>query len=321
MQAQSFDGKTLNYLIGDITITTYTKAGAIFVNSTEYNNRYSEGLDGLYDTVIAGNWTIELLSQKAMENYLDINDDGLELESDDFIGFGMGSTVRVKALEYGFDVRRWSRDENGFVQIDFDLDRASTAVDELIALLFENPGVYFDSSSYVYIKSFAAGNMLFHETQLGNLSREELRGMEADFGVLPTPKLDENQKEYMTEIQESSTFVVIPVTCQDPEFATVVVEALCAESYRRVILPFLETCLKLQYVRESRAGQIIDIILASATKDYFGLYNPGNIGALITSTVMLEVNRLSSNYRAMEPAATEALRKIKEENFVTEETT
>ena len=317
MQAQSFNGKRLNYLIGDITVTTYTKAGAIFVNSTEYNNRYADGLDGLYDAVIDGKWTIEMLAQKAKESYLDVNGDGLDLDSKDgdFIGFGIGSNVRVKALEYGFDIRRWTRDSEGFVQIDFDLDRASDAVDKLIELLFENPGVYFEKSGYIYSKSFAPGNMLFYESQLGNLTRAELRDMEEDFGVLPTPKLDENQQSYMTEIQESSTFVVIPVTCQDTEFATVVVEALCAESYRRVIYPFIETCLKVQYVRESRAGQVIDLILASATKDYLGLYNPGKIGSLVTSTVMMEVNRLSSNHRNMVEAANTELSKLKTDYF------
>lgn len=321
MIAQSFDGKRLNYLIGDITITTYTKAGAIFVNSDEYNNRYpEEGLDGLYDLVLAGGWTIDVLAQKAVENYNDVNDDGLQLETDDFIGFGIGSPVRVKAMEYGFDVRRWTRDENGFVTIDFDLDRASLAVDKLIALLYENPGVYYDSAAlgYVYSQSFAPGNMLFYENQLGTLMGANMRDMQEDFGVLPTPKLDEDQKEYMTEIQESSTFVVIPVTCQDKEFASVVVEALCAESYRRVIYPFLESCLKIQYVRESRAGQIIDLILDSATKDYLGLYNPGGIGKLITSTVGLETNRISSNHRGLLTKANEELAKLKEEYFATE---
>lgn len=315
MVAQSFDGKKLPYLVGDITLTTYTKAGAVFVNSTEYNDRYEEGLDGLYDTVIAGDWTIDVLAEKARESYVDVNDDGLDYNSDDFVGFGIGSTVRLKALEYGFDVRRWTRDEEGFVKVDFDIDRASDAVEKLIELLFENPGVYYDGTSYLYTQAFTPGNILFYENQLGSIMSSNFREMEEDYGILPTPKLDENQTEYMTEIQESSTLVVIPVTCQDTEFASIVVEALCAESYRTVIYPFLEDCLKIQYARESRAGQVIDIILASATKDYLGLHNPGGIGKLITSTVMMESNRISSNYKTMLEEANTKLTKIKTDYY------
>ena len=311
MENQSFDGKHLRYLVGDITLTTYNKAGAIFVNSVEYTNRYQEGLDGLYDIVIDGKWTIDVLLQKSKESYLDVYDDGLDDDGNDFIGFGIGNPVRVKALEYGFDVRRWSRDDEGFVKLDFDLERASIAVDKMIKLLFESPGTYYDASSYLSQKSFARGNMLFYENQLGSIMGTDFRDMDEDFGVLPTPKLDENQEEYTTEIQESSTFVVIPEMCPDKEFASVVVEALCAESYRQVILPYLEECLKIQYVRESRAGKIIDIILDSANKDYFGLNNPGGAGKLITNTVIMEVNRLSSNYRTVASMAEAALREIK----------
>ncbi len=311
MEAQSYDGKRLLYLCGDITITTYTKAGTFYVNSDEYGKRYEEGLDGLYDLVISGGWTIEVLHQKAAESYTDLNGDGLDLQ-DDFIGFCMGNPVRVKAVEYGFDVRRWSRDDDGFVVVDFDLERASTAVDAMIALLFENPGVYYDPVDYVHpSNSFVNGNILFYEAQLKSITQAAMRNMEANFGVLPSPKLDTTQKDYMSEIQESSTFVVIPVTCRDTEFASIAVEALCTQSYRTVILPFLEEGLKLQYVRESRAGQIIDIILRTAVKDYFGLYNPGGMGKLITSTVLMETNRLSSQYKSLLPKAEEAFNKLK----------
>ena len=316
MIEQSFDGKTFPYLVGDITITTYTKAGAIFVNSQEYNNRYSDGLDGLYDLVIDGKWTIDVLAKKAMESYTDVNGDGVDVDDNgDFIGFGMGSYVRLKAMEYGFDVKRYSRDDDGYVKIDYDLERASVAVDKLIELLYENPGVYYDDGSYLYAQSFARGDILFYENQLGNMMSGYMRGMEEDFGVLPTPKLDENQKEYTTEIQESSTFVVIPITCKDTEFTSIVIEALCAESYRTVVYPFLEECMKIQYVRESRAGQIIDIILESATKDYFGLHETIKLGRLIQSTVRMEVNMIASNYASLVGPDEQTLKELKEKYF------
>ena len=298
MENLSFDGKALHYLVGDITLTTYTKASAIYVNAVEYAARYSDGLDGLYDLVIDGKWTLEVLAQKAAESYSDIDGNGLDLTTD-FIGFAIGNPVRIKALEYGFDVRRWSRDDNGYVVVDFDLDRASTAVDAIIELLFENEGVYYDVG-YVHAgDSFVNGNILFWEGQLKSLTQATVREMEEDFGIVPTPKLDEMQENYMSEIQESSTFVVIPTTCKDTEFASIVVEALCTESYRKVILPFLEECLKMQYVRESRAGQNIDIILNTAVKDYFGLNNPGGIGKLISTTALTEVNILISNHKSL----------------------
>ncbi|MBE6632749.1 MAG: hypothetical protein E7620_00235 [Ruminococcaceae bacterium] len=315
MEAQSYNGKYLLYLCGDITLTTYTKAGAFYVNSDEYAKRYEEGLDGLYDLVIAGGWTMEVLAEKAAESYSDLNGDGLDLR-EDFIGFAIGNPVRVKAVEYGFDVRRWSRDDNGYVIVDVDLERASKAVDAMIELLFENPGVYYEPADYLVPSvSFVNGNILFYEGQLKAISQEPMRNMEENFGILPSPKLDLSQKDYLSEIQESSTFVVIPTTCRDTEFTSIVIEALCAQSYRTVTLPFLEEALKLQYVRESRAGQVIDIILRTAVKDYFGLYNPGGMGKLISSTALMESNRLSSNYTSLFDKAETKLTEIRQTYF------
>ncbi len=290
----SFDGETLYYGVGDIAITTYNKAGAIFVNSRIYNAKYEHGMDGLYDLVIDGNWTLEELHNRAKESYQDPDNDGLDpMQANDVLGFAIGTQVRLKAMEYGFDVRRWSRDEMGGVQLDYDLERASTAVKLMNDLITNNEGVYYQSG-YISTGDFTRGNILFVENQLGMLMN--LGKMEDNFGVLPTPKLDKNQKEYTTEIQESSTLVTIPKFCGDPTFSSVVVEALCAESYRIVVLPYIETCMKVQYVRESRVGKIIDIILKSADKDYFGLYLRNEMGGLISKTVHLGPTELSSQY-------------------------
>lgn len=314
MENQSFDGKTLRYLVGDITLTTYNKAGAIFVNSVEYNNRYEDGMDGLYDLVIAGKWTIDVLLQKSRESALDYDSNGVDDDGNDFIGFGIGHEVRVKALEYGFDIKRWSRDDSGFVVLDYDIGRADIAVSKLKTLIFDSSTYWEGEKDYLDPKSFAKGHMLFYENQLGAVMGTTIRNMEENFGIVPTPKLDENQEEYTTEIQESSTFVVIPETCIDKEFASVVVEALCAESYRRVVLPYIEECLKIQYVRDSRSGQNIDIVLKSATKDYFGLTNPGGAGKIIT-TAVIEDKGADSCYNSVEREARQELKDIKDKYY------
>ena len=66
----------------------------------------------------------------------------------------------------------------------------------------------------------------------------------------------------------------------------------------------------MQYVRESRAGQNIDIILNTAVKDYFGLNNPGGIGKLISTTALTEVNILISNHKSLLEKANKKLSEI-----------
>ena len=59
---------------------------------------------------------------------------------------------------------------------------------------------------------------------------EQLRAMNDDFGILPYPKYDENQKQYhSTSLDEFSLFV-LPIDVKDKEMSAIITEALCAES-------------------------------------------------------------------------------------------
>ncbi len=313
MEALSFDGKSYRFLVGDICLTNYTKAGMVLVNSTDYNAHFTEeGIDGLYDLAIAGNWTVEELKTRAAQVYTDLNQDGLSLTGGDYIGLALGNFEYLKYLEYGFDVRRYSRDEDGCVILDYDLERASAAVDSLIDLIFRTDGVYWQED-YLKISDFAAGNILFMVAQLGALSNATLREMEDLYGMMPLPKLDMNQREYMSNIQNSSTLVAVPNTCRDTAFASAVIEALCTESYRTVVLPFFEITLKIRYSKDSRMGEIIDLVSEGATKNFLYEYQAsGGCGVLIASTVMMEVNRISSNFDSVGPSTEEMLRQMKE---------
>ena len=314
MDALSFDGKTYRFLVGDICLTNYTKAGMVLVNSTDYNAHFTEeGIDGLYDLAIAGNWTVEELKTRAAEVYTDLNQDGLDLTGGDYIGLAVGNFEYLKYLEYGFDVQRYSRDDEGYVVLDYDLERASQAVDAMIDLIFRTDGVYWQEE-YLKTSDFAAGNILFTVMQLGALSNATLREMEDLYGMMPLPKLDRNQSSYMSNIQNSSTLVAVPNTCRDTAFVSAVIEALCTESYRTVVLPFFEISLKIQYSRDSRMGEIIDLVSEGATKNFLYEYQAsGGCGVLISSTVLMEVNRISSNYDSVAGPTEEMLLQMKKD--------
>ena len=69
MQEISFDSKHQKFLIGDICLSGYTRTGSVLVNLTDYNNKFvDEGIQSLYDLVIAGNWTIEEKFDKPRAN-------------------------------------------------------------------------------------------------------------------------------------------------------------------------------------------------------------------------------------------------------------
>ena len=81
----------------------------------------------------------------------------------------------------------------------------------------------------------------------------------------------------------------VPRTIENTDFSSAVIEALCTESYRKVVLPFYEVALKIRYAKESGVGQMIDIINSVACKNFLYEYQPGGgCGVLITSVVLTE---------------------------------
>ena len=108
--------------------------------------------------------------------------------------------------------------------------------------------------------------------------------------------------------------MAVPNTCRDTAFVSAVIEALCTESYRTVVLPFFEISLKIQKSRDSRMGEIIDLVSEGATKNFLYEYQAsGGCGVLISSTVLMEVNRISSNYDSVAGPTEEMLLQMKKD--------
>ena len=319
MREVSFDSNHQKFLIGDICLSVYTRTGSVLVNLTDYNSKFQEGIQGLYDLVLEGNWTVEELKTRAVAAGLDAEGNGLKFsDGGDYIGLFVGNNEMIKFLEYGFDVKRYSRDDDGCVVLNYDVNRASTAVDALIDLLFESEeGVYWQEK-YHKTSDFAEGRTLFQMTWVSDLLAPEMRAMEDIYTMVPVPKLDTTQTEYKTNIQNSAQMAAVLNSITDVDFVSAVLEALCTESYRKVVLPFYETALKSLYAKDAGVRQMIDIITESASKNFLYEVQPGGgCGTLITSVVLSESNTIVSQFDTQGPATVNYLARLKEQLYPT----
>ncbi|MBQ4043571.1 MAG: hypothetical protein IJD06_06210, partial [Clostridia bacterium] len=136
------------------------------------------------------------------------------------------------------------------------------------------------------------------------------REMEDDYGIIPYPKLDETQENYHNLLHNSSNYVTIPITCQNPDEVGAVIEAMCAESYRSVVEVFYEIALKTKYSRDSYSGQCIDLI-RDITKKNFAYEYDGQYkcGVLISDCVRNGGGNFSSSYASSISMANKILEK------------
>lgn len=308
----SLDGKTYLYLVGDMQLSNYLASGAVYFNKRLYENAIGSS-DALYELVINGGWTWDKLHEYCETGSQDLNGDG-ELTEDDLMGSILGHSVLLGMMEYTADVRRSSRDENGYVQLDYDLERAATITQKLYNLLYETKGFRYDKDNYTKATAFSSGKMLFYIERLNQATSAELRDMEDDYGIIPMAKADDTQTEYMSLVQNAAMNVAIPVTCSNPDDAAAVLEALNAESYRSVVESFYETALKNKYSRDSYSGQCIDMIANSAKRFVIYEYTNqwANAGTLISDCVAAKNTDFASAYAKKAAACEKAMTKYME---------
>lgn len=278
MEEVAFNIEERKYLVGDIALSNYMSAGAYFFNKTLYTDIFGNA-DDLYQTVIDGNWTYDKLKEISAGAYQDLNGNGA-VDEGDLYGLRFGNPEFLKHAEFSMDVQHFYRDENGYPVIEYDVQRSQQAVEALYSLLYETKGNIYQSDN-LDRSIFPQRGTFFYARHLGEVFKAEMRDMEDDYGILPFPKLDEQQEEYHGLLHNSSNFVTVPVTAQHVDEICAVIEAMCAESYRSVVETFYDIALKTKYSRDSFSGRCIDIIRDATKKnlvyEYNGRFGSGNI--------------------------------------------
>jgi len=279
-QAEIF-GK-LYITTGSLCLSLLKNTYAVYYNkdlAEDYENSKPE-LANLYDTVYNGKWTFDLFLEIGGELYEDINGNSIR-DLEDIYGIAYDRYFPIDAMWSGFDITVFSRTSDGWFEFDVNTDKMYTALDKLYVMLNEmvgsitaNVGTDVDSSyscdrPEVY---FANGTNLFLVERLGFAEKDTMRNMQDDYGVLPYPKYDENQKEYLSFSHDFYGAVVIPNTNTKPEVVGAVLEAMASYSYRDTVPAYLDTVLKGQYMSDPESRQMIDIVVDGIMIDAAWIY-------------------------------------------------
>ncbi|MBQ7982278.1 MAG: hypothetical protein IJ302_01820, partial [Clostridia bacterium] len=93
-----------------------------------------------------------------------------------------------------------------------------------------------------------------------------LRDMNADFGILPSPKYEEAQNAYYGRMIDGWIHVA-PTSVQNLELLGTMIEALGAESKNYVIPAFFDIALTDKLTRDADSEEMLDIIFDNITID------------------------------------------------------
>lgn len=306
---------SLYHLTGDISPSTDSRVYTIVFNKDLCSDL---GLEMPYQYVLDGSWTIDRFNEYISDVNNDLNGDG-QMNYDDRWGF-MSQDGASWMMYFAGGGRVVEKDANGDLSIAFNTERnielatkgLEIAIDESKTLM-ANQYVTDHNNDWAAATSwFAAGGSLFRSSVLEPIPRD-LRSLDVNFGIVPFPKLDENQDQYYTLAEEYSRVFSVPVTA-DAECSSLILEALSAESVSTVTPAFYDVVLDGKAVRDEESKEMLDIIFANKVFDIGFLGNVANFKTMMLNLEKQDSTNVTSQFASVLSSAEAALEKICE-NF------
>ncbi len=237
------------------------------IHATYFNKRIAEDhkIEDLYNVVSEGRWTIDYQTELTSGMYIDVNGNDLR-DTEDWYGYCSPFYWSSDSYWSAFDIDILSRNEEDKFEFVLNEEKAYNGLHKIIDLCY-GPGAYSDAGSDETNQLFVSGNVFMVTQKLSSAELPEFRNMQDDYGLIPMPKYDNNQKEYYSMPYEIFQTYSVPKTNVNPGMATAVLEALCAETWRKVIPTYSEMVLKGKYLSDSQSRQMFDTIINSIKVD------------------------------------------------------
>ncbi len=292
----------LDLLTGDIALSLWNSIYTMVFNK-QLAEEYAVG--DLYAIVGDGQWTVDRLYEVSSLVSGDLNGDSVYNEHD-LYGFASSNDNHVRVWNVPCDIPIVSRGSDGFMYMSYNTERAQNALEKLVRLYHAQSSYdKFDTFDETYIgwedsNMFTEGQILIASSYLQTAS--QLRFMDTDFGILPLPKYDENQEEYLTTVHDSTSMICFPKTVSDPDRSGLIAEALCVESHFEVIPRYYDVSLKTKSSRDTESEAMIDLIRSAVTFDFGCVYTVplGGAVSFIGTLILNGSTDFASAYAAKE---------------------
>lgn len=242
------------------------------VNSIFFNKKLIEdnSLEDPYDITLAGKWTWDKLREMAAKGSADLNGDSV-MDAEDQYGFACERGWQTSSVLSSCGQMYFAKNADGFPELAANNEKTQNILEMFCGLLYrenisfswQHKAEYDPNQGGKPPVDFGSGRSMFYLTPLS--LAVQFRSTEVDYGILPFPKYDENQKDYIT--LNWAGFMCVPASVADKELVGSVAEMLAAESCRTVIPAFKNVLLGEKIARDERAKEILDIIFTNDIYD------------------------------------------------------
>lgn len=284
MEESNLDNSKRFFLNGDICLTVMLYASAMYFDKPLFTDYFGD-VNALYDAVLDGTWTYDKFGAYCRDVYTDVNGNGAA-DDGDIMGFRYEQWGIPNYMSMSTGLTYITRDEEGFPVLNIMSEDGVKWSETLYKLLYTDNMSIFSNKENDKATTFINKTSLFLPGQF--VTAHELRDVDFEYGILPYPKLDESL-DYMSGAGTANgNGVAIPVSIapERVDMLCAVLEALCAESYRKVTPAWYDTALKIKYSSGLIDAQMVDIIYDHINSPFIMMADKElNLGSVFTRGV------------------------------------
>lgn len=242
-------------------------------------------MENPYDLVMNGTWTLDKMLEMGEAVSKDMNGDG-KYNKEDAFGLSCQNDAAYILL-HAANEHMVTKDTDGTLTYNLLDEHVVTTLQRINDLMSDNRR-FFNRQTYSMdmvgaINMFTEDRVLFLIRPIQSLFM--MRDMEADFGVVTLPKMEESQAYAGSAVNPNAANIfVLPTVVKDKARTTDVLQLLACESYYRLKEPLYDLVLGSKLTRDERAPIMLDRAFANRIYDVGLVWNFGGISEKLMTT-------------------------------------
>lgn len=256
VQALTLAGKRF-LMVGDTSVLSMLGGAFVMYINDTMCQKYE--IDDIHALVRDGKWTFQKMTEYSRLAMADLDGSG-KMDENDQYGLLFAPYNTADSLYTSADIHQIVMND-GMPEYTPSADRLTKLMDILYPLCFDREmyGSFMNLDGLMVNPMFISGQGLMAISTL-NGARTTFREMEDNYTIVPLPKLDEMQENYLTPAYNGACLWGIPSDNPDPESAAAVMEAMAAASHYEITPVYFKTCLQEKYARSEETVEMLEII-------------------------------------------------------------
>ena len=261
-------------ILSDHSLSLYKDLSVIFFNATIFENQKSDV--NLYDLVRKNEWTLDKFIELTSDMASDLNGDGQYDIDNDLLAY-FGEAVPNGTWMTSMDIDIIDLNSDGTYTYHGLSDRLTDLYTKLANYRKSVPGIIDHDSNgktpghFPPRETFAEGKVAMMSNHI--YTTEYIRDMENDYGIIPIPKYDQTQENYISQVGTSTSTLFIPQNQDDLDLIAKFIECEAYFGYTKVSPIYYEAALKARYANDPNISEMLDIVRQNATIDFLFVYS------------------------------------------------